>query len=309
MSDFHNLRPLHFGLIGAGHWGRNYISTIAGLDGVKLTSLASSNPDSVGLVEPECFISKNWQDVVDAEELDGLVIASPPSTHVDIALAAINKGLAVLLEKPMALSLADAGRLLTSAQAEDAIIMVDHIHLYSAAWEAIRREAPALGAIRTMTGIAGKGGVIPSSSPVLWEWGSHDLAMCISLMGRVPENVSVKRVDFREGGETLDLALDFGDADARLTISNLFQKPNRLFSIFFDGGELTYDDTLNGGEKLHLKTSPQDPGKNFKLDSSTPLERCVLTFRDAVLRGEPECNDVTLGFQVIETLSRLDSML
>lgn len=309
MSDRHNLRPLHLGLIGAGPWGRNYISTIAELDGVNLTRLASTNPDSARLVGPECVISKNWQDVVDAEELDGLVIASPPSTHADIALAAISKGLAVLLEKPMALSVVDAGKILAAAQAEDAIVMVDHIHLYSAAWEALRREASALGAIRTMMGIAGKWCPIPPRTPILWEWGSHDLAMCISLIGRVPENVSVKRIDFREGGETLSLALDFGDAVARLTISSLFQKPNRFFSIFFDGGELIYDDTLGGGDKLRLKTSSEDPGGTFKLNAGTPLERCVRNFRDTVLRGGPDWDDVILGFQVTETLDRLEARL
>ncbi len=308
MSEFRNRKSLNLGLVGAGSWGRNYISTISKLDGMNLICLASSNPDSASQVGPECIISNKWQDVVDTEELDGIIIASPPTTHADIAVAAINNGLAVLLEKPMTLSVLDAKKILSTAQENEAIVMVDHIHLYSSAWEAVRREAQELGAIQTMTGIAGKWGPFPPKTPVLWEWGSHDVAMCISLMGRVPENVSLKRIDYKRGGETLNLVLDFGDANAQLNIGNLYREPKRLFAISFDGGELTYDDTLDGVDKLRFKASQKDLGVTFKLEPGKPLERCVLGFRDLILRGMPEWDDVILGIQVTETLVRLESL-
>ena len=309
MSELRDLHPIRLGLIGAGPWGRNYIPTIAGLDGVRLSRLASRNPDSAGLVGSDCAISEDWSDLVEAGDLDGIVIASPPGTHADIILAAINHRLPVFVEKPMTLSVAEAEKVLATAQAEDAIVMVDHIHLYSAAWEAVRRETPALGAIRAISGVAGRWGPFRRGTPVLWDWGSHDIAMCINLMGRAPEFATVKRVEARDGGETLALTLDFGDAAAHLTIGNLYPEPNRLFTISFGAGELVYDDTLDGGDKVRLKTSPRDPGGTFKLDPSTPLERAVLAFRDAILRGAPEWDDAALGAQVVRTLARLDSTL
>ncbi len=309
MSNFRQPKSLNIGLVGAGPWGRNYISTIAKLNGMNLTRLASNNPDSAYQVGPECVISDKWQEVINARELDGIVIASPPTTHFDIAIAAIKIGLPVLLEKPMTLLVSDAEKLLSAAQDYGAIVMVDHIHLYSSAWEAIRRKAFELGTIQAITGIAGKWGPLPPKTPVLWEWGSHDVAMCISLMDRVPEKVSIKRIESKKGGETLNLALDFGNANALLNIGNLFRKPKRSFTISFDRGELTYNDILSGENKLRFKISPEDPGSSFKLDPKKPLERCLQSFQDLILLGEPKWDDVTLGTHVTKTLARLESML
>ena len=309
MSKPRDPNPFRLGLIGAGPWGRNYINTIAGLDGMQLTRLASRNSESAGLVGSECIINENWQDLIGAGDLDGIIIASPAYSHADMVMAAIGRGLAVLVEKPMTLSVADAEKILATAQAEDAIVMVDHIHLYSAAWEAVKREAPALGAIRAISGVAGKWGPFPPSTPVLWEWGSHDIAMCINLMGRPPEIATATRTDIRDGGETLSVVLGFGDTEARISIGNLYPEKTRLFTISFENGELIYDDALDGSDKVRLKTSPRDPGGTFKLDPGTPLERAVLAFRDAILRGAPEWDDAVLGAQVVRTLAHLDSML
>ena len=309
MSELPDPQPFRLGLIGAGPWGRNYIHTIAGLDGMQLARLASRNPESAGLVGSECIISENWRDLIEADDLDGIVIASPPHTHADMVLAAIAQGLAVLVEKPMTLSVAEAEKILATAQAEDAIVMVDHIHLYSAAWEAVRRETRALGAIRAISGVVGKWGPFRRDTPVLWDWGSHDVAMCINLMGRPPGLASATRVEARDGGETLRMTMDFGDAEAQISISNLYPEKNRLFTISFENGELVYDGTLDGSNKVRLKTSSQDPGGTFKLDPGTPLERALLALRDAVLRSAPEWDDALLGAQVVGTLARLDSTL
>ena len=317
MSERPDPHPLRLGLIGAGPWGRNYIRTIDGLDGVRLSRLASRNPDSTGLVDPGCKVGENWRDLMEADALDGVIIASPPATHAEMILAAIQRGLPVLVEKPMALSPADAEKVLVTAQAEDAIVMVDHIHLYSAAWEAVRREARALGPVRAISGVAGKWGPFPPKAPVLWDWGSHDVAMCIDLMGRSPELASAIRIespgefhtDSPGDGETLALSLDFGDANARISISSLYRQKSRLFTIAFEKGELVYDDTLAGAAKVRLKTSPQDPGGTFKLSPGTPMERAVLAFRNAILRGVPESDDAALGAQVVGTLARLEQSL
>ena len=309
MSKFNDTNLLKLGLIGAGPWGRNYIATIAKINGIFLARLASSNPDSVKLVDPDCVISEKWEHVIDDENLDGLVIASPAATHTEIALAAINKGLAVLIEKPMTLSVADAEKILTSAKRKEAIVMVDHIHLYSAAWEVLQREVAELGVIRSMKGNAGKWGPLNPKTSVLWEWGSHDVAMCISLMKQVPEKVSVKRIESRIGGETLNLSLDFGDVDVSLTISNLYEKRKRSFSVYFDNGKLIYDDILKSKDKLRFKTSQNDLDRTFRLNTIAPLERCVLSFRDLIIRGLPEWSDATLGLQVVKTLARIESSL
>ena len=66
MTDAFPSKILNLGLIGAGVWGRNFIKTIAGLDGARLTRLASRNPESPALVPPDCVISEDWRDLMAA---------------------------------------------------------------------------------------------------------------------------------------------------------------------------------------------------------------------------------------------------
>ena len=94
-------RPdLNLGLIGAGSWGRNYIRTLAGLEGVDLVRLCSRNPESAKLAGPDCEISPDWRQLIEAGDLDGVIIAAPPALQSEMMLAAIGRGLPVLAEKP-----------------------------------------------------------------------------------------------------------------------------------------------------------------------------------------------------------------
>ena len=149
---------LNLSLIGAGPWGRNYIKTIAGLNGVRLSRLASRNPESPALAGTGCQISEDWREMLAAGDLDGVIIATPAAVHAEITLAALEHDLPVLVEKPMTLSASEAEAVLGAARSKNSIIRVGHIHLYSAAWEALKREARALGPLRAISTVAGKWG-------------------------------------------------------------------------------------------------------------------------------------------------------
>ena len=318
-----NGASLNLGLIGAGPWGRNYINTIAGLDGVRLSRLASRNPESPALAGSGCRISEDWREMIAAKDLDGVIVATPATIHAEITLAALDHGLPVLVEKPMTLSAPEAEAVLSRARAKDAIVRVNHIHLYSAAWEVLKREARTLGPLSAISTVAGKWGPFNLETPVLWEWGSHDVAMCLDLVGRPPGKTAARVIERRRieqgpdqdegGGEsegegmTLALELDFGGVTAKITVSDLYEDANRLFTASFEGGELVYDDTAP--EKLRLKTTPRDPGSSFKLGPGTPLERAVLDFCAAVRKGRPDYDDAALGRDVVQTLEQLDKQI
>lgn len=310
-----NNETLRLGLIGAGPWGRNYIRTIDGLDGVTLFRLASRNPESPGLAGPGCEISSDWRALIKAGDLDGVIVAAPPALHAEMTLAAVDRGLPVLVEKPLTLDIGEAEAVLDRARSKGAIVLVDHIHLYSAAWKALKREGIRLGPIRTIAAKAGRWGVFRPDTPVLWDWGSHYAAMCINLLGRVPENVRARHIESREvedanekkKGEVLELDLDFGDAAASITIGNLFSEKIRLFSVTFDGGELVYDDCAE--EKLILNPAPGNPGQPLSLEDGLPLERAVLAFTAAIALGLPDVDDLELGLDVVRTLARLEETL
>jgi len=297
-----NRAIIRLGLIGAGPWGRNYIKTIKGLGGVTLSRLASRNPQSAGLVDGDCRVSEDWHDLIDAGDLDGVIIATPPQHHAKMTLAAIDAGIAVLVEKPMTFSTTEAEAVLNAATAKNAIVRVNHIHLYSAAWQALKREAACLGPLTAISTVAGGPGPDRIGVPVLWDWGSHDVAMCIDLIGRRPDTV---KADIIETREALALELNFDPVTARIAINNKAPEKQRLLTAVYAGGELVYDDRLEGDEKLRLKATPQDLGGTFLLSDGTPLERAVLAFADAIQRGDFDPADIKLGQRVVQVLEEL----
>ena len=105
--------------------------------------------------------------MIKTNDLDGIIVATPPALHAEMTLAAVDRGLPVLVEKPLTLDVGEAKAVLDRALSKGAIVLVDHIHLYSAAWETLKREGVRLGPIRTIAAKAGRWGVFRPDTPVL----------------------------------------------------------------------------------------------------------------------------------------------
>ena len=174
--------PVRLALVGAGRWGRNYIKTIAALDGVQLVAVASRNSATAALVPAGCRIVEDWRLLLDASDVDGIVIASPPGTHADILIAAVERGKAVLVEKPAVMSRAAVSRVRAALVEHPAVILVGHTHLFHPAFRALCREAASLGPVRSIKSSAGNHGPYRRDASVLWDWAPHDLAMCLTLL-------------------------------------------------------------------------------------------------------------------------------
>ena len=149
MSD-----AVRLGLVGAGRWGRVFIRTIGECDGVTLTGLASNNPDARALMPEGCRLTKDWRALISDAEVDGLIVTVPPPAQCAIATAAIEAGVPVLLEKPLCLDRVEAERLLNLADSRDALVMVDHTHLYHPAYMALKSKLADLGGPGAVTGIS-----------------------------------------------------------------------------------------------------------------------------------------------------------
>ncbi len=309
---------LKLGLIGAGPWGRNFIHTIKEMDGVGLTRLASANPESASLVDGDCEITTDWLEVAIAADLDGVIVATPPFTHAEIATRAVLAGNPVLVEKPLTLDPGEARELLNITEAEGGFVLVDHIHLFSSAWEVLKREAEALGPVCAIVSEAGRWGPFREDAGVLWDWGPHDVAMCCDLLGRPPETVQAVVSESRqtpEGlGETLKLEADFGrGVSAGIVLSNLLDGHRRYFRAYFNDCALVYDDT--SPEKLvrhPLLEGSKDklgPGEPLPVNDEMQMNRLIRTFGDAIREGSRDAASLRLGVSVVEILTRAQQTL
>ena len=294
--------PLRLGLVGAGAWGRNYVSAISRVSGVGLARVASRNPASADFVDEAGAVHEDWRDMLAAGDLDGVVIASPPASHAQIALAALERGCAILVEKPLTLDLGEARKLLARALALGAVAQVDHIDLANPAWRALKARLPEIGAPRRLRGTwANKGPVRPDVSG-LWDYGPHAIAVCLDLVGGEPDTV-VARYLARTGAAVLvEARLEWGEAtSAELRLGNAAQAKARNLTVEGATGRMRYDDLAD--ERALLDDVP------VPYRARAPLEAVVERFVAAIRAGGPECTDLDLGVRVVATLGRIEAAL
>lgn len=133
-------QPLKAGVAGAGVMGRNHARVLAEVQGVDLTTI----------FDPDAVTGQGVADLYGAEAvttaeafvdagLDCAVVATPNRFHADLGVALLEKGVHVLVEKPIAPTVKDAQRMIDAAKANDRVLMVGHVERFNPAVETVRR--------------------------------------------------------------------------------------------------------------------------------------------------------------------------
>jgi myo-inositol 2-dehydrogenase/D-chiro-inositol 1-dehydrogenase len=132
---------MRVGLIGFGAWGRQHAQSIAGLPGLTLAAIACAGADSARAARdayPDAFVTLDWREAVARPDLDLIDVATPNYLHADVAIAAMDAGKDVLLEKPMATTRDDCDRLLDAERTTGRLVSVGHEMRQSAQWGRIK---------------------------------------------------------------------------------------------------------------------------------------------------------------------------
>ncbi len=128
-------RALRIGLAGLGSMGLNHLRVISNRPDVRLTAVADPVPTSLAAAVERSRAS-GFDDplaMLREAELDAVVIAAPTTAHVDVALAAIEAGVAVLVEKPLAATTSDAMRIVEASRATGVPVQVGHVERFNPA--------------------------------------------------------------------------------------------------------------------------------------------------------------------------------
>lgn len=314
--------PLRLGLIGAGHWGRAYIRTIQSLPDLALARLCSSNPESRTLAGPACRLTADWREVAAAPDLDGVIVATPPALHAAMTKAAVQAGIPVMVEKPLTLDFGEARRLQAAVERAGVPVLVDHIHLFHPAYQALKREARRLGPVRHIRSEGGNYGPFREDTTSLWDYGPHDLALCMDLMGGAPLRLAARLEEARqtpEGrGENCALELEFpGGVRAEIRVGKIFPERIRRLAAWFEGCALVFNDLA--ARRLVRHPAPGDweggppalegPGEPVPHDYEPPLTAALRAFARGI-RGESLENfGVGLGVEVVRLLAEAERQL
>jgi len=121
--------PIGIGIVGTGFARTTQIPGFRDCMGAKVVAIASRHRERAGAVAKEFgieHVASDWRELVAHKDVDLVSIVTPPSTHMEITLAAVAERKAVLCEKPMALNADEAARMVEKANAAGVLALIDH---------------------------------------------------------------------------------------------------------------------------------------------------------------------------------------
>jgi predicted dehydrogenase len=283
--------PLRIGVIGVGHLGRHHARILGTMPGVQLVGVVDHSEARA----QEIAAASNTAAFTDWQALEGKVdavtVAVPTESHLDVALAFIERGVHVLVEKPLARTVEEADRLVNAAAVRGVTLAVGHTERFNPAVAEARRLLRGPRFIE-----AHRLGTFPERSldiDVVFDLMIHDLDIVLSIVGE--PTVSVEAVGVPVLTPRIDIAnvrLRFaGGCIANLTASRISRDRIRKIRFFQPQAYLSVDYAAQ--EIEHWTLGPPEAGsprpsiRGGKLDvvKDEPLRRELDDFVTAVRDG------------------------
>ena len=271
-------RPLRVGVIGVGALGRHHARHLAQLDGARLVGVTDIDGGRARAVAEELGTEVCTLDAL-LSRVDAVTVAVPTPAHVEVGLRALECGVPVLMEKPLAATLEEADQLIEAAAAKAVQLQVGHIERYN---RAIRAAEPYLDGPRYIESLR----LAPfqprgTDVAVVLDLMIHDLDLVLHLTGGA-EATEVRASGLSVLSSHLDLAnarVEFANgAVALATASRVSRERVRRLRLFQPNGYFSLDLATGGGDFMQLR-SDWRPGTGSQL--SDVVERIALQAPEA----------------------------
>jgi predicted dehydrogenase len=188
------MKPIRLGIIGCGYWGPNLIRNFVEITWSEVVMVADLKEERLSHVKsrfPQIQVTQDYLELF-AQNLDAVVIATPPVTHYQFAKECLEHGLHVLVEKPITINSQHAEELIRLAEAKDLVLMVGHTFEYNAAVHALKQliDSGELGKIYYVDSARLNLGLFQRNLNVLWDLAPHDISILMYILGQHPVSVS-----------------------------------------------------------------------------------------------------------------------
>ena len=231
------MREVRIAQVGAGNWGKNLLRNYLSMDDVRVVAVCDEDPKVLAAVSeqsPDIHATTRFDDILQRDDLDGVVIATQTPLHYPMASAALKQQLHVFVEKPMAQTAAEAAALVALSDEMDRHVMVGHLLLYHPAFRHVEGliQEGTLGRIYYLYSVRVNLGIIRQRENALDSLAPHDLSVALAYLNQKPVAVSATGQAYLQK-DVCDIA---------------------FATVFFEHGALA-----------HLHTSWLDPHKTRKV--------------------------------------------
>ena len=195
---------INIGVIGYGYWGPNLVRNFLEIPEVQVKTVSDRSTEQLNKVKakyPAVNLTTDCGDIFNDPEIDAVAIATPVSTHFDLALAALKAGKHVLVEKPITRTSEQAYRLIEEAKRRNLVLMVDHTFVYTGAVRKMKDliSNDGLGDIYYYDSVRVNLGLFQRDVNVLWDLAVHDLAIMDYVLKQKPYAVSATGINHFPG--------------------------------------------------------------------------------------------------------------
>lgn len=281
-------------VVGCGQWGMNHVRAWASLGALAavVDPDASRREHAAAAAGVPAFTQ--LQKALEVDEVTGVVVATPAATHADIAAVALHAGRHVLVEKPLALTVPEAEKLLVQAEEAERVLMVGHVLEYHPAVLALRDLVARgdLGKLRYLYSNRLNFGRLRTEENALWSFAPHDVALILRLTGSTPAEVTCRGSSFvsQDVEDVTLMSMSFPTGiDAHIFVSWLHPFKEQRFVVVGEGAMAVFDDTAPWAEKLLVY-----PHRIDWLEGRVPVARKAEAVAVALVETEPleqECRD------------------
>ncbi len=303
-----NSAKIRVAVVGCGDFGRNHVRVLRELEGAELAGIVDTNADRARAVAAE-FSTHVLPDLAALPgAVDAAIVAVPTVEHAAVGCRLLKQGIDVLVEKPMAASLADADRLLNSARAKGRILQVGHLERFNPAIAAVQKvvSRPLFFEVHRL-------GIFTPRSldiDVVFDVMIHDLDILLALVDSPVTDL--KAVGIPVLTDKVDIAharIEFeSGAVANVTASRVSTERVRKMRFFQEGDYISVDYTRQDALRVRVRKPGPQPEFDFeKLPTvpEEPLHAELRAFVEAVRTRKAPAVDGVAGRRALDLAERV----
>lgn len=267
-------------VVGCGYWGSKHVRVLTSLEEVSGVAVVDPDPERRSRLQSAFSAVAAYAELEAAlPHVDAVIVATPPALHAAVAVAALEAGKDVLVEKPLTTSLAEGRSLVELAERLNRVLMVGHTFEYNAAVRELRHRIRMgeLGALRYLDSAWLNLGLYQNDVNVIWDLAPHAISISNFLLDSVPSRVSAwgSAHAARSFEDVAQLRLDYEHADVTAYVRVSWLDPAKVRRVTVVGSErmAVYND-VSSTERLRIFDRGVEP-----IDTSLGLHQMPLNYR------------------------------